>query len=57
VERKDIHINRGVELLLRGEPKPKEHSKTWEVSFGKLVTLFKKEYHFFFQVSLDIRDK
>jgi len=57
VERKDIHINKGVELLLRGEPKPKEHSKTWEVSFGKLIALFKKEYHFFFQVSLDIRDK
>jgi hypothetical protein len=57
VNDKDIHINRGVELLLRGETKPKEEKNTWEVNFGKMVTLFKKEYHFFFKVSLKVKRK
>tara|TARA_B100000073_G_scaffold243101_1_gene203946 strand:+ start:1556 stop:1729 length:174 start_codon:yes stop_codon:yes gene_type:complete len=57
VERQNIHINKGVELILRGEPKPKEEKNTWEVSFGKLVSLFKREYDFFFKVSLNIRKK
>tara|TARA_R100000005_G_scaffold96028_1_gene80227 strand:+ start:2779 stop:2952 length:174 start_codon:yes stop_codon:yes gene_type:complete len=57
VERHNIHINKGVELILRGEPKPKEEKNTWEVSFGKLVSLFKREYDFFFKVSLNIRKK
>jgi len=57
VNGKDIHINKGVELLLRGDPKPKEEKNTWEVNFGKMVTLFKKEYHFFFKVSLKVKRK
>jgi len=52
----DFHINRGVELILGGNNKP-EKAKTWEVCFGKLISLFNREYHFFFKVSLDIKKK
>jgi len=52
----NFHINRGVELILGGNTKPKK-GKTWEVCFGKMVSLFRREYHFFLKVSLDIQKK
>lgn len=52
----NFNINRGVELILGGNTKPKK-GKTWEVCFGKMVSLFRREYHFFLKVSLDIQKK
>jgi hypothetical protein len=49
-------INRGVELLLRnrrkrGSSKP----KTFQVKFGKMISLFRREFHFFIEFHFDIR--
>ena len=45
-------INRGVELLLRRrKPKP----KTFQVKFGKLISLWNREIVFHFDFYLDIR--
>ena len=43
----DLHINRGVDLMLRGNPPEIQESKTWEVRFGKLLSLFHREFDFY----------
>ena len=50
-----LEINRGVELLLRNRRKKPERSKTFQVKFGKLVSLWNREIVFHFNVYLDIR--
>lgn len=53
------NINRGFELMLRQhnrretQPKP----KTFQIMFGKMVSLFKREFHLHFEIGLDIRKK
>ena len=47
-------INRGVELLLRNR-RQVEKPKTFQVKFGKLVSLWNREIVFHFNVYLDIR--
>ena len=49
-------INRGVELLLRNRRKP-ELPKTFQVKFGNMVSIFKREIVFHFNFYLDIRKK
>ena len=51
---KSLEINRGVELLLRNRRKP-ERPKTFQVKFGKLVSLWNREIVFHLNVYLDIR--
>ena len=48
-------INRGVELLLRNRRKKPDKPKTFQVKFGKLVSLWNREIVFHFNVYLDIR--
>lgn len=50
----DLSINKGVELILGGGPKPQRGNY---VRFAKMVSLFRREIHFEFEVSLDIRKK
>ena len=52
---KPLEINRGVELLLRNRRKKPEKPKTFQVKFGKLVSLWNREIVFHFNVYLDIR--
>tara|TARA_B100001778_G_scaffold118565_1_gene97382 strand:+ start:609 stop:818 length:210 start_codon:yes stop_codon:yes gene_type:complete len=60
-EKKDLNknepleINRGVELLLRNRRKKPEKPKTFQVKFGKLISLWNREIVFHFNVYLDIR--
>jgi len=49
-------INRGVELILRNQ-KRREPSKTFQIKFGKMVSFFKREFHFFLDFHFDIRKK
>jgi hypothetical protein len=57
LNKSEPQINRGVELLLRnrrrGSPKP----KTFQVKFGKMISLFRREFHFFIEFHFDIRKK
>ena len=52
---KPLEINRGVELLLRNRRKKPEKPKTFQVKFGKLVSLWNREIVFHLNVYLDIR--
>ena len=49
------HINRGVELLLRYRRRKPEPPKTFQVKFGKMVSLFRREIVFHLNFYLDIR--
>jgi hypothetical protein len=53
----DPQINRGVELLLRNRRRRSEKPKTFQVKFGKMISLFKRELHFFIDFHFDIRKK
>ena len=50
-------INRGVELLLRKKRRKSEKPKTFQMKFGKMISLFRREIHLFFEFHLDIRKK
>ena len=52
----ELHINRGVELLLRRREKP-EKPKTLQVKFGNLIALWNREIVFHLNFYLDIRKK
>ena len=52
----ELHINRGVELLLRSSEKP-EPPKTFQVKFGNLIALWNREIVFHLNFYLDIRKK
>jgi len=54
---KELHINRGVELLLRNRREKPEEPKTFEFSFGKMVSLFRREMHIHLNFSFDIKKK
>ena len=53
----ELHINRGVELLLRKRRRKPEEPKTFQFSFGKMVSLFRREINIYFEFSLDIKKK
>jgi len=50
-------INRGFELLLRNRRKKPENPKTFQVKFGKMVSLFRREIVFHLNFYFDIRKK
>ena len=50
-------MNRGVELLLRNRRKKPERPKTFQVKFGKLISLWNREIVFHVKFYLDIRKK
>ena len=59
-EKKDLNkdkpeINRGVELLLRNRRKKPDKPKTFQVKFGKLISLWNREIVFHVNAYLDIR--
>ena len=57
LNKSDPHINRGVELLLRNRRGKPEPPKTFQVKFGKMVSLFRREIVFHLNFYLDIRKK
>ena len=57
LNKSDPHINRGVELLLRNRRRKPEPPKTFQIKFGKMVALFRREIVFHFNFYLDIRKK
>lgn len=50
------NMNRGFELLIRNK-KRREPPKTFQFKFGKMVSCFSREIHFFLDVQFDIRKK
>jgi len=56
-EPNELHINRGVELLLRNRREEPEAPKTFQFSFGKMVSLLRREIHVYLNFSFDIKKK
>ena len=50
-------INRGVELLLRNRRRRSLEPKTFQVKFGKMISLFRREFHFYIEFHFDVRKK
>lgn len=58
LNKKEPHINRGFELMLRQHSRRKiVNPKTFSISFGKLISLLNREIHINFDFSLDIKKK
>jgi len=57
LNKNEPQINRGVELLLRNRRKRESVPKTFQVKFGKMISLFRREIHFFIEFYFDIRKK
>jgi hypothetical protein len=57
LNKSEPQINRGVELLLRNRRKRSQKPKTFQVKFGKMISLFRREFHFFIEFHFDIRKK
>ena len=57
LNKNDPEINRGVELLLRNRRRRSEKPKTFQVKFGKMISLFRREFHFFIDFHFDIKKK
>ena len=57
LNKSEPQINRGVELLLRNRRKKSDRPKTFQVKFGKMISLFRREFHFFIEFHFDIRKK
>ena len=50
-------INRGIELLLRDRRRKSLEPKTFQVKFGKMISFFRREFHFFIEFHFDIKKK
>ncbi len=57
LNKNEPQINRGVELLLRNRRRRSEKPKTFQVKFGKMISLFFREFHFFIEFHIDVRKK
>lgn len=55
LNRDEPQINRGVELLLRNRRRESLRPKTFQVKFGKMISLFRREFHFFIEFHIDIK--
>ena len=55
LNKNEPQINRGVELLLRNRRKRALKPKTFQVKFGKMISLFRREFHFYIEFHFDIR--
>jgi len=52
-----LQINKGVELMLRNKTKKEEEPRTFQVKFGKMVSLLRREFHIFLDFSFNVRKK
>ncbi len=57
LNKSEPQINRGIELLLRNRRKRESKPKTFQVKFGKMISLFRREFHFFIEFHFDVRKK
>jgi hypothetical protein len=53
----ELEINRGFELLLRSRRKKESKPKTFQMRFGKMISLFQREFHFFIEFHFDVKKK
>jgi len=56
-QEEDPQINRGFELMLQPNKRRNKlkRPKTFQVKFGKIISLFNREIHFNFNLDLDVK--
>ena len=57
LNKSEPQINRGVELLLRNRRRRSLEPKTFQVKFGKMISLFRREFHFYIEFHFDVKKK
>ena len=57
LNKSEPEINRGIELFLRNRRRRESKPKTFQVRFGKMISLFRRELHFFIEFHFDVRKK
>lgn len=59
LNKSDPHINRGFELMLMQNRRVNKSSKpkTFQVQFGKMFALLKREIHIYFEFNFDVKKK
>lgn len=57
LNKSEPQINRGIELLLRDRRRKSSKPKTFQMKFGKMISLFRREFHFFIEFHFDVRRK
>jgi len=57
LNRNELRVNRGVELLLRNRRKRESKPKTFQIKFGKMISLFQREFHFSLEFHFDVNKK
>ena len=57
LNKQETHINRGFELLIRNRRRKPDPPKTFQIKFGNMVSLFRREIVFHLNFYLDIRKK
>lgn len=57
LNKSDPQINRGIELLLKDRRKKERKPKTFQIKFGKMISLFRREFHFFIELHFDVNKK
>ena len=57
LNKNDPQMNRGVELLLRNRRRKSQRPKTFQMRFGKMISLFRREFHFYVEFHFDVRKK
>ena len=50
-------INRGVELMLRNRRRKPDPPKTFQIKFGKMISLLRREFVIHLNFYLDVRKK
>ena len=55
INKNELQINRGVELLLRNRRRESLAPKTFQAKFGKMITLFQREFDFYIDYPFNIR--
>ena len=57
INKNELQINRGVELLLRNRRRESLAPKTFQLKFGKMISLLRREIHIHFDFHFDIQKK
>ena len=57
LNKSEPQINRGIELLLRNRRRKSLEPKTFQMRFGKMISLFRREFHFYIEFHFDIKKK
>ena len=57
INKNEHQINRGVELLLRNRRRESLAPKTFQLKFGKMISLLRREIHIHFDFHFDIQKK